>query len=120
LKTLLKGSSKPSGQQHAQKGTACPRRSSMPRREPHAPEEAACPEGNNMPQRKQDAQKGTTCPRGSRMPRREQHAPEEAACPGGAPKLGGSSMPRGSGIKGLLIAPFHEIEDKLVSGFKSK
>jgi hypothetical protein len=55
------------------------------------------------------------------MPRRELHAPEEAACPGGAAKLGGSSMPaQGSGIKVILIAPFHEIEDKLVSGFKLK
>jgi hypothetical protein len=54
------------------------------------------------------------------MPRREQNAPEETACPGGAAKLGGSSMPRGSGIKGLYIAPFHEIENKLVSGFKFK
>jgi hypothetical protein len=29
LKTFLKGSSKPRGQQHAQEGTACPRGSSM-------------------------------------------------------------------------------------------
>jgi hypothetical protein len=35
------------------------------------------------------------------MPRRKQHTPEEAACPGGAAKLDGNSMPRGSGIKGL-------------------
>jgi hypothetical protein len=42
------------------------------------------------------------------MPSRKQHAQEEAACPGGAAKLGGSSMPRGSGIKRLYIASFHE------------
>jgi hypothetical protein len=54
------------------------------------------------------------------MPRRKQHAQEEAACPGGAAKLGGSSMPRGSGIKRLYIAPFHEskISLFLASNFK--
>jgi hypothetical protein len=31
---------------------------------------------------------------------------------------GGAACPRGSGIKRLYVAPFHEIEDKFVTGFK--
>jgi hypothetical protein len=82
----------------------------MPRIDKHAPGGAACPELTSMPrgeqhaQGKQHAQKGTACQ-------------GRAACQGGAAYLGGSSMPRVSGIKGLHIAAFNEIEDKLVSVF---
>jgi hypothetical protein len=38
--------------------------------------------------------------------------------PGGAAKLDGSSIPRGSGKKRLyIVAHFHKIEYKLASGF---
>jgi hypothetical protein len=75
----------------------------MPRREQNNPGGAACGV---------EAAKlgGAACPEGN-------SAPGGAACPGGAAKLGGSSMPRGeqhaqgSGIKGLHIAAFLEIEE---------
>jgi hypothetical protein len=60
----------------------------------------------DLPQGEQQALGTAACPRGSSMP-------------GVAAKLGWIIMPRGSGIKALyIVAPFHEIEDKLVSGFK--
>jgi hypothetical protein len=51
------------------------------------------------------------------MPRIDQDAPVGAACPEGNSMSRESSMPRVSGIKGLHIAAFNEIEDKLVSVF---
>jgi hypothetical protein len=60
---------------------------------------------NSGTEEEQQSLRAGTCPDGNSMP-------------GGAAKLDGSSIPRGSDKKRLyIVAHFHEIEYKLASGF---